>query len=222
MVNERLIGTSGRGLPAKAGAWGVVSYTPTQCPLSGVMRTSCGVVAMSANDPERTWTSDLAVIPSHSLTVPICGDAGMKQATSWTLAACLAVFISGAALAEDIARGAIKPLLSAKFSPDNDVKCLLSGIEAGDPTTGRSTLILKASAGCVVPWHFHTAEEQLIIISGTVLAEMTDHQPTRLGPGGFAVMGGHMAHQFTCQARSTCLMIVAFDGAYDIYWGKGG
>ena len=151
-----------------------------------------------------------------------CGDAGMKQATTWTLAACLAVFISAAARAEDSARGTIKPLLSAKFSPDNDVKCLLSGIEAGDPTTGRSTLILKASAGCVVPWHFHTAEEQLIVISGAVLAEMTDHQPTRLGPGGFAIMGGHMAHQFTCQSKFACLMIVTFDRAYDIYWGKGG
>jgi quercetin dioxygenase-like cupin family protein len=83
-------------------------------------------------------------------------------------------------------------------------------------------LILKASPGCVVPWHFHTAEEQLIIISGAVLAEMTDHQPTRLGPGGFAMMGGHMPHQFTCQGKSACLMIVAFDRAYDIYWGKGG
>ena len=144
----------------------------------------------------------------------------MKQETSRTLAACLAVFISGAALAEDTARGTIKPLLSVKFSPDNDVKCLLSALETGDPTTGRSTLILKASPGCVVPWHFHTAEEQLIIISGTVLAEMTGHAPTRLGPGGFAMMGGRMPHQFTCQGKSACLMIVAFDRAYDIYWGK--
>src|SRR5258708_37965025 len=108
----------------------------------------------------------------------------MKQDTYWTLVACLAVFISGAALAEDTATGTIKPLLSVKFSPDKDVQCLSSAIETGDPTTGRSTLILKASPGCVVPWHFHTAEEQLIIISGTVLAEMTDHRPTRLGPGG--------------------------------------
>jgi quercetin dioxygenase-like cupin family protein len=91
-----------------------------------------------------------------------------------------------------------------------------------DPTTGPSTFILKAPPGCVVPWHFHTAEEQLIIISGTVLAEMGHHPPARLGPGGFAMMGGHMPHQFTCQGRSACLMIVAFDRAYDIYWGKGG
>lgn len=110
-----------------------------------------------------------------------------------------------------------------KFSRDKDVECLLSALETGDPTTGRSTFILKASRGCVVPWHFHTAEEQLIIIiSGTVLAEMTGHQPTWLGPGGLAMMGGHTPHQFTCQGRSTCLMIVAFDRAYDIYWGKSG
>jgi Cupin domain len=141
----------------------------------------------------------------------------MKRDTNWSLAACLAVFISRAALAEDNATGTIKPLFSVRFSPDNDVKCLLSALETGDPKTGRSTLILKASPGCMVPWHFHTAEEQLIIIGGTVLAAMTDHQPTRLGPGGFATMGSHMPHQFTCQSKFPCLMIVAFDRAYDIY-----
>jgi hypothetical protein len=86
--------------------------------------------------------------------------------------------------------GTIKPLFSVTFLPDADVKCLVSAVETGDPTTGRSTLILKASGGCVVPWHFHTAEEQMIVISGTVVAEMTDHRVTRLGPGGFAMMGG--------------------------------
>src|SRR6266571_8896638 len=146
----------------------------------------------------------------------------MKRETNRTLAACLAVFISGAALAEDRATGAIKPLSSVKFSPDNDVKCLQSATESGDPTTGRSTLILKAPPGCVVPWHYHTAEEQLIIISGTVLAEMTGHPSTRLGAGGFAMMGGHMPHQFICQGKSACLMMVAFDRTYDIFWGKGG
>jgi quercetin dioxygenase-like cupin family protein len=68
----------------------------------------------------------------------------------------------------------------------------------------------------------HTAEEQLIVISGAVLAEMIDHPPTRLGPGGFAMMASHMPHQFSCQGKSTCLMIVAFDRPYDIHWGKGG
>jgi hypothetical protein len=113
----------------------------------------------------------------------------MTQKTNWKLAVVLAVFVSGPVLAEDTATGAIKPLSSVRFAPDAEVKCLSSAVETGDPASGRSTLILKASAGCVVPWHFHTAEEQLIIVSGTVLAEMIHHPSARLGPGGFAVMG---------------------------------
>jgi hypothetical protein len=144
----------------------------------------------------------------------------MKQKFGRTLMACLAVLAGGAALAEGSATGTVKPLRSVQFSSDSDVKCLSSAIETGDPTTGPSTLILKAPRRCVVPWHSHTAEEQLIVISGTVLAEMTDHPPTRLGPGGFAMMGSRMPHQFSCQGRAECLMFITFDRAYDIFWGR--
>ena len=64
----------------------------------------------------------------------------MKPETNWTLVVCLAVLIGGAALAEDTATGTMKPLLSVKFSRDKDVECLLSALETGDPTTGRSLL----------------------------------------------------------------------------------
>lgn len=129
--------------------------------------------------------------------------------------------IGGAALAADERAGDIKPLGSVKFAPDPDVKCLLSAVETGDLKNGRSTLILKAPFGCVVPWHSHTAEEQLIVVTGNVLSEMLDRKPAELGPGGFAVMGSRMPHQFTCVAPSGCLMVVAFDAPYDIFWGKG-
>jgi mannose-6-phosphate isomerase-like protein (cupin superfamily) len=143
----------------------------------------------------------------------------MKQRINWPLIACIAAFTSKSILAEGAATGTLKPFGSLQFLPDNDVKCLLSALETGDPMTGHSTWILKAPPGCVVPWHYHTAEEQLIIISGTVRAEMTDHPPTQLGAGGFAMMGSHMPHQFSCQGEAGCVMIVIFDRAYDIYWG---
>jgi hypothetical protein len=126
------------------------------------------------------------------------------------------------ALAQSAMTGTVKPFASVSFAPDPDVACLGSALETGTPPTGPSTLILKASAGCVVPWHSHTAQEQLIVVAGEVRAEMTDHPPTLLGAGGFAMMGGGMAHQFTCQGREACVMFVTFDRAYDIKWGKGG
>ena len=115
--------------------------------------------------------------------------------------------------------GTVKPFGSVPFAPDRDVACLASALETGDPLTGPSTWILKAHPGCVVAWHSHTAEEQLIVVRGAVMAEMTDHPPTRLGPGGFAIMGSHMAHQFACQGTA-CVMFASFDRAYDIKWGK--
>ncbi len=137
------------------------------------------------------------------------------------VAAALWILTSGEVLAGGSTTGIVKPLGSVQFAPDRDVTCLLSALETGDPSMGHSTWILKAPRGCLIPWHSHTAEEQLIVVRGTVIAEMTDHQPTRLGPGGFAMMGSRAPHQFSCRGKSTCLMIVTFDRAYDIRWGKG-
>jgi hypothetical protein len=136
-------------------------------------------------------------------------------------AAAVCAVTAGAARAEGAMTGAAKPLDSMPFAPDQDVACLQSALETGDAGTGPSTWILKAPPGCLVPWHSHTAEEQLMVVGGTLLAEMTDHPPTLLGPGGFAVMGSHRAHQFACQGTDPCLMFVTFDRAYDIKWGKG-
>jgi len=135
-------------------------------------------------------------------------------------AAALWCLTGGGILAEVAMTGTVKPFASVPFAPDRDVACLTSALETGDPLTGPSTWILNARPGCVVPWHSHTAEEQLIVVRGAVMAEMTDHPQTRLGPGGFAVMGSHMAHQFACQGTAACVMFVTFDRAYDIRWGK--
>jgi len=117
--------------------------------------------------------------------------------------------------------GEVKPLASIHFVADDDVKCLSDAIETGDPESGSSTLLLKAAPGCVVPWHYHTAIEQLIVIRGTVLTEMSDHPASLLLAGGFAVMASQVPHRFDCQGKRECLMIVSFDRKYDIFWGSG-
>jgi len=124
------------------------------------------------------------------------------------------------ATASPATSGSMKPLGEIHFAQDDDVKCLLSALETGDPATGPSTFILKVPSGCVVPWHSHTAQEQAVVIRGTVMMGLLDQAPMRLAPGGFGVMEGKAPHQFSCTAKTACLMIVAFNGAYDIFWGK--
>ena len=133
------------------------------------------------------------------------------------VAACGLCCLGGAGA---LSQHSIVPYAAAPFGPDADVACLSSALETGNPSAGASTWILKAPAGCVVPWHWHTAQEQLMVVSGDVLAEMTGEAPTPVGAGGFAVMAGNMAHQFTCRGREACVMFMTFDRAYDITWGR--
>ena len=42
-----------------------------------------------------------------------------------------------------------------------------------------------------------------------------------LGPGGFAMMEGGIAHQFTCRSGEACVLFAIFDRAYDIKLGQG-
>jgi hypothetical protein len=72
------------------------------------------------------------------------------------------LLVAGAAAAQH----AIIPYAAVPFAQDADVACLASSLETGNP----STFILKAPAGCIVPWHWHTAREQLMVVSGGVMA----------------------------------------------------
>jgi quercetin dioxygenase-like cupin family protein len=120
----------------------------------------------------------------------------------------------------DVKHGIVRRFADVKFAADDDVKCLNGVVESGDPATGPSTFILKASPGCVVAPHYHTAEEQLIVVRGDVLTGMHSMKDTILEPGGFALMPGKVTHWFTCMSKEGCLMFVSFDRIYDIVWVK--
>jgi quercetin dioxygenase-like cupin family protein len=121
-------------------------------------------------------------------------------------------------LAQNTNKGIVKPVSEIKFEQDDAAKCLAGAVENGNPDKGPSTFILKAPANCAVAWHYHTAEEQLIVVQGDVDTEMEGMAPQVLGPGGFAMMPGKAKHRFSC--KTACLIFVTFDRPYDIFWTK--
>jgi anti-sigma factor ChrR (cupin superfamily) len=137
------------------------------------------------------------------------------------ISSCMVLLSTAILQAQTAKPGIAAPLSEVKFLPDGDVKCLQSAKENGDPATGPSTYILKAPPHCLVAWHWHTAEEQLIVTQGSVLTEMEGMPPRTLGPGGFAMMPSKAKHQFSCRSKSDCIMFVTFDRVYDI-WVKVG
>jgi quercetin dioxygenase-like cupin family protein len=116
--------------------------------------------------------------------------------------------------------GVVTPLASANLVFDGEPACLKVARENGDPDKGASTFLLEAPSGCVVPAHYHTAEEQLMVVRGDVLTGMDGMAEATLGPGGFAMMPSKAMHWFTCKSKDTCLMFVTFDHTYDIVWAK--
>src|SRR5207249_2729259 len=68
--------------------------------------------------------------------------------------------------------GVVTPLASANLVFDGEPACLKVARENGDPDKGPSTFLLEAPSGCVVPPHYHTAEEQWIVVRGDVLTGM--------------------------------------------------
>ncbi len=116
--------------------------------------------------------------------------------------------------------GIVTPLASAHLVFDGEPACLKVARENGDPDTSASTFLLEAPSGCVVPAHYHTAEEQLLVVRGDVLTGMDGMAEATLGPGGFAMMPSKAMHWFTCKSKDTCLMFVTFDRKYDIVWAQ--
>jgi quercetin dioxygenase-like cupin family protein len=94
--------------------------------------------------------------------------------------------------------------------------CLTLSVQRGDPSKGPAVILLKFKPGCVVPWHWHTASEQLIVVSGTGKAQMKDGQPTTVHPGDYLYLPGKHVHQFTAVTAVTMFDLPS--GAFDIHY----
>jgi len=94
--------------------------------------------------------------------------------------------------------------------------CATAAILRGNPRSGPAWVLLKLTSGCRVPWHWHTANESLVVISGQGTLAMKDGPPLRFRPGAYASLPSHHAHQASC-SRS-CLLFNAADAAFDIHY----
>lgn len=79
--------------------------------------------------------------------------------------------------------------------------CATIAVQDGDPGKGPSIIMLKAKAGCVIPWHWHTPNERLIIVNGSAKGEMKgEASALMLKPGDYVLLPSKGIHQFTALA----------------------
>jgi quercetin dioxygenase-like cupin family protein len=109
----------------------------------------------------------------------------------------------------------IHPLQNANFASHSDIPCLSTALEAGNPDTGPSAVLVKMEKGCVYSWHFHAAVEEIIVIKGEFKVEMFSMPPAVLGPGGYVQVPSNEKHQYSCSAKGECLWFVRIDRVFD-------
>ena len=132
-----------------------------------------------------------------------------------TLVLLLVVGVSFTVRADEsavLAKGATAKFMNFPGLPT----CAKGSVANGDPTKGPSVLLVKTAAGCQIPWHWHTATEQLMVISGSAKVEMKDGAPASLRTGDYISLPSKHAHQFTCAAA--CTFFVNSDTTFDIHY----
>jgi quercetin dioxygenase-like cupin family protein len=135
----------------------------------------------------------------------------------WLLTILLLILVASASWAQSDNGMTFAAASQSKFvNLPNLPTCMKVAVQRGDPSKGPSVLLLKLQAGCTVPWHWHSAGESLMLVSGTGKAEMKDGQPATMQKGDYAYLPGKMIHQFT--ATSPVLMFDMPDGAFDIHY----
>lgn len=93
-----------------------------------------------------------------------------------------------------------------------------NGIETGDPAKTWSIAVEKFPPGCAIPWHWHTPNEHVMMVSGTFNFEIQGEKPVRVNAGDFVLIPSHRASQTTCVGPDPCINFLYTDAPMDIHF----
>ena len=95
-------------------------------------------------------------------------------------------------------------------------QCFVAAVEQGNPGAEPSIMLMKGKAGCAVPWHWHPATENIMMVSGTAETQVKDQPSVRLARNDFMSVPPKHAMRFVCLTE--CSLFVATDGAFSIHY----
>ena len=88
---------------------------------------------------------------------------------------------------------------------------------SGDATKpGEHIALHKFGAGFAAPMHHHTADHEVVVVSGTVIMGPEGEPEKKLGPGSFFSFHGKKKHTTKCAEGADCILAVTSHGAWDV------
>lgn len=85
----------------------------------------------------------------------------------------------------------------------------------GDPAKQNADVFFKIPAKAVIPEHWHTSAERMVLVAGELHVTYKGQPETVLKPGMYAYGPAKLPHKGTCTSSSPCILFIAFESAVD-------
>jgi Domain of unknown function (DUF4437) len=125
-----------------------------------------------------------------------------------------ALLVPVAAAAKDSGKAVFAPAGDLKWSDIADRPGFQVAPVHGDPTKGAARFFAKLAGNADVPLHHHTADHQVVVVSGTMV--INDGQDHTLPPGSFFAFTGKKPHTTKCTDAAGCTVFIDSKGKWDI------
>ena len=89
----------------------------------------------------------------------------------------------------------------------------------GDPAKNNADVFFKVPANAVIPRHWHTSAERMVLVAGEMHVTYDGHPTAVLKPGTYAYGPPTLPHAATCGAAGPCVLFIAFESPVDAFAG---
>lgn len=87
----------------------------------------------------------------------------------------------------------------------------------GDPAQDNADAFLRVPSGSVIPRHWHTSAERMVLVAGQLQVAYDGQAPMTLRPGSYAYGPAKLPHSASCAKGEDCVLFIAFEGPIDAH-----
>jgi len=85
----------------------------------------------------------------------------------------------------------------------------------GDPAKDNLDVFLKVPAKSILPLHWHTSAERMVLVEGELHVAYDGQERAVLTPGTYAYGPAKRAHEGSCASSEPCVLFIAFESPLD-------
>jgi mannose-6-phosphate isomerase-like protein (cupin superfamily) len=85
----------------------------------------------------------------------------------------------------------------------------------GDPSKNNLDIYFKVPGDFVIPQHFHSSQERMVLVSGTLDVMYDNHEKATINTGEFAYGPAKLPHSAYCHKGEDCVLYIGFVAPLD-------